>query len=288
MIKIKSETAEKQWKILKAIRDGLVLRNYFAYSISLGDLAEKAEIAKADVTSILLTLTGNEAIVISGIEIEDEKRYNKIYLMTWSKSVGLGNIIPGDMFKIYYNQLKNDDKVTILVGKKFETIFNNLSNSLNKNEFRFPYKLPAGTQWGSIFIKFLDPEKVHIEVVGKKHDTDFVGMGFENRKNSKPDNQWIFFSDLAKNNGEITWETSEAKLENKKTKQLLSDKLKSYFSIDYDPFENYRTKNAVKEKNSYKIKMVLFYAQEYLKSLSENDGLDKKDPRLEGMDEVFA
>lgn len=132
---------------------------------------------------------------------------------------------------------------------------NQPSNELQKLETedikKFPYKLPRGTVWENFIIKFLDNENVLISVVGKTHEADYREMCFEDKRNGKSNLQWIILFALAQNGGEISWKNPEASEKYKKGVERLANRLRDYFSIDYDPFHPY------KENNSYKIKITL-------------------------------
>lgn len=127
-----------------------------------------------------------------------------------------------------------------------------------KEQKSFPHKLPAGTTWENVIIKFLDDEYVLISIRGLEYSTDYKQMGFEDSrgKGSRPNFQWIFLKVLAKVNGELTIKDSQAKDRYKKQKELLSKSLQSYFKIDYDPFYPYRP-SSYKAESSYKIKITL-------------------------------
>jgi hypothetical protein len=122
---------------------------------------------------------------------------------------------------------------------------------------KFPFKIPAGTHWNNIIIKFLDDEHVEIHVKRLKHKTDFKEMGMIGKgKIPEPSEQWLFMKVLAKCQGEITIKDPEAKEKYKKQKQTLTETLRNYFSIDYDPFYPYHS-CPEKGGNSYKIKLLL-------------------------------
>jgi hypothetical protein len=120
-------------------------------------------------------------------------------------------------------------------------------------EAKFPDALPAGTQWGFIWLQFLDEENVMIHAGQFKRMASYADMGFADTRGNglKPNEQWKFLLLLARKGGEIKHTDPQAKSSYKKQKQLLSDKLKQYFRLDFDPFDSY-----VSEK-AYKIKMTL-------------------------------
>lgn len=122
---------------------------------------------------------------------------------------------------------------------------------------RFPYKIPAGTHWNQVIIKFLNNEKVEIYVKKLKHITDYKEMGFVGKGNiPSPSEQWTFLKVLAQCNGEITIKDETAKDTYKQQKHLLTESLQNYFSIDFDPFYPYKS-SPEKHGNSYRIKLTL-------------------------------
>lgn len=145
----------------------------------------------------------------------------------------------------------------------------------------FPYTLPKGIQWQNIIIKFLNDEDVETIVNRITYHTNFKEMGMVGKgKKPTPSVQWIFLKVLAMNNGEITIKDSDARPLYKKQKQLLSESLKQFFKIDYDPFYPYHS-STEKEGNSYKIKMTLIpppqqaYIVPLEKTISDKLGLDE-------------
>ena len=116
---------------------------------------------------------------------------------------------------------------------------------------KFPHKLAAGTRWEDFIIKFLDNNKVLVQVKGQSEELDYKAMGFDDKRSGKPDSQWAFFKILSAHGGEISWSDQNANDNFKKVKERLTTKLKSYFGIDYDPFYPYS------EGKSYKIKPTL-------------------------------
>lgn len=138
---------------------------------------------------------------------------------------------------------------------------------------KFPHKLPSGTMWENVIIKFIDDETVYIDVKKLSHTTTFADMGFAGPgKNPKPDVQWVFLKVLALQNGELSIKDKAANEKYRKQKELLTKGLREYFSIDYDPFHPYQV------NNSYKIKLTLIPPQnsgvgDTKKASSDNDDL---------------
>ncbi len=117
----------------------------------------------------------------------------------------------------------------------------------------YPPKLPPGTKWEDITIEFVDGYVVRITAPGFRGRTDYIRMGFENKKTLSPNVQWKFLQELAVSYGEMSWrDMTGMAIRNKKRKQLLSDTLKHYFQIDKDPFLPY------KQARKYKTRFHLF------------------------------
>jgi hypothetical protein len=154
---------------------------------------------------------------------------------------------------------------------------------------KFPHKLPAGTRWEEITIKFLDDENVFIQVKQFKHTANYKEMGFVGKGNNpNPSEAWTFLKVLAKVNGELTLKDPKARDKYKKQKELLAKSLQNYFSLDYDPFYPYRS-SSEKSGNSYKIKITLIPpptssekpdAEENKDDLGLKDYLDEQTPQV--------
>lgn len=127
------------------------------------------------------------------------------------------------------------------------------SNSNNKLKSKFPFTIPSGTTWENIYIQFRNDESVTIKVSGHTHNTSFADMGFLDNRSNKPNIQWTLLRLFAKKGGGLPVSSPEAEDKYKKQKQLLSNSLKEYFSIDYDPFKTYN------KNDGYVIKINLSY-----------------------------
>lgn len=119
---------------------------------------------------------------------------------------------------------------------------------------KFPFKLPRGTKWKNITIKFLDDDNVKITAKGKEHTENYKGMGFAGKKDASV--LWLFLKILAKYYGEIVSSDPDANDKFKKQKELLSEKLENYFGLDYtDPFYPFQIEG--KSEKSYRTKFQL-------------------------------
>lgn len=112
-----------------------------------------------------------------------------------------------------------------------------------------PLSLPKNTKWEDIQMRFVDPHNLFVEIF--KHNIkvtiDFNDMGMNNKLSKKPNCQWLTLQGLAKY-GEINWNTPIADYKVKKQKQLLAENLRTFFSIEEDPFLLYRKEKAYRLK----------------------------------------
>lgn len=210
----------------------------------------------------------------------ENKRYNKMI----NKSINELNKIEEEVKKnkqFMYDTLKSSKeeclKVDYLLKPKYYPFVDNLIKSFEKGEgFKIgipflsqlptpskkritPLKLPSDTKWEHITIQFLDYDKVRIKAPNYFNKiVNFREMGFENKKNNKPNKQWEFLYQLAQCRGDLTWTIASYRKrvdthplstpKARKWKQRLSDTLKDFFSIDGDPFYNYKSQKAYKTK----------------------------------------
>jgi len=155
---------------------------------------------------------------------------------------------------------------------------------------KFPHKLPAGTRWEDIIIKFLDDENIFIQVKQFKHSTSYNEIGLIGKGNNpNPSQQWTFLKVLAQVNGELTIKDLESRDKYKKQKESLTKALQDYFSIDYDPFYPYHS-SPEKQGNSYKIKITLIPPPDDKKQSvieEDEDGLGIKEFLNEQAPQIF-
>lgn len=176
--------------------------------------------------------------------------------------------------KVFLNQFSSDKKTDAKkddVAKPKETVIKHehthrFENSIQEKEIaisiddkrntsktknKFPYPIPAGTEWRQVSMKVLANEKIQIKIPAKEYTATYEEVGF-GKHDGKPSVLWAFFKILAMQNGEISIADETAKVQYKKQKQQVSDILKNYFSMESDPFHPY------KENNSYKTRFALF------------------------------
>lgn len=125
-----------------------------------------------------------------------------------------------EIIKIPELQMRNADEGTIVKGTK---------------RVHLPKFKP--TDWSNITIRFIDDRNVIIKVAKKEQVlSDYDSLGFANEKRDTPNRAWHFFLELAKNNGSTSILPVPIPDTIKQLKKQLSDRLKTIFKNDTDPF----------------------------------------------------
>lgn len=107
------------------------------------------------------------------------------------------------------------------------------------------------TDWSKITIRFIDEQSVVITVGKEQIPSDYAALGFADDKRDKPNTAWAFLRGLADRNGETRQLPTPIPDTIKQHKRQLSDRLKTIFKNDTDPFyeptdtRTYRIKIAV-------------------------------------------
>jgi hypothetical protein len=134
---------------------------------------------------------------------------------------------------------------------------------LVKNKKKISLPKFSSTPWDKVEIRFIGKDTVYIKADKKTVTADYEGLGFRNDKNGKPNTAWHFLFELAKNNGETSVIKSPIPDSIKQQKRALSDRLKTIFKNDTDPFYD------PTDTRVYKIKINLIPPEE------ENTETDK-------------
>lgn len=104
------------------------------------------------------------------------------------------------------------------------------------------------TLWSDVTIQFLDEQNVLITGGNKRVPANYEGLGFSDDKGKKPNTAWRFLLELAKRNGETIEIPSPIPDVIKQQKRTISDRLKTIFQNDTDPFYNFTQTNTYKTK----------------------------------------
>lgn len=136
------------------------------------------------------------------------------------------------------------------------TVKNTEENTLIKGKKRLHLPRFQPTDWSEITIRFSDERNVLIKA-GKKDQaiSDFEALGFSDEKRDKPNLAWKFFYELARNNGETGQLQTPIPDNIKQQKRQLSDRLRTIFKNDTDPFYD------PTDSRVYKIKIKLIPPQ---------------------------
>ena len=228
--------------VIGSISTGPFASPYTVYSpqpISVEKVAEKLPEAKKE-----LPVKITQAIELMEHVFDSETKNNdKVITTTVSELKRAVKSIQGSM-NMVVQQITQ--KIEITAMPKLEVVsFEKVG--VNKN--RFPFKIPSGTTWQNIIIQFTSEDFVNIQVAGHSHPTGYADMGFVDGRTNKPNLQWTLLRVIAKNGGCLPSSSGDARDNYKKHKQILSEKLKEYFQIEFDPFEAY--------KGGYQTKIVL-------------------------------
>lgn len=98
---------------------------------------------------------------------------------------------------------------------------------------RFP--TPAGATWGDVTIRFLDGHTVHVNVAGTVEECDCMRLGMASRRNRQPTKQWNLLTRFAASGGVISWKKGNADRSLQKQKELLVQRLQTFFRIEGEP-----------------------------------------------------
>ncbi len=163
--------------------------------------------------------------------------------------------------KIFLEPMPTKIEITAMPELQFRNVED---NSLTKGKKRIHLPKFKPTDWSKISIRFLDEQNVLINTDKKEQVvSDYEALGFADEKRNKPNLAWMFFYGLAQNNGETEPLPTPIPDNIKQQKRQLSDRLKTIFKNDTDPFYD------PTETRIYKIKINLIPPQ------SENEEKDK-------------
>jgi hypothetical protein len=106
--------------------------------------------------------------------------------------------------------------------------------------------------WKEVSITFIDDWTVQIRARDATKRYNYTQMGFVNKRSGLPDTRWGYLQVFAQNSGEISWETEEMDLKDRKAlPHAVTDirkRLRELIGIEDDPFYDYKTAKAYKTK----------------------------------------
>jgi len=128
-------------------------------------------------------------------------------------------------------------------------------NTITKGKKKISLPIFPETDWSKVDIRFFDEQNVFITAGKKNVPADYASLGFEDETKKQPDIAWKFLVQLAKNGGESNEIESPIPDKIKQYKKKISDKLKTIFKNDTDPFYDFT------KSNTYKIKIKLSFQE---------------------------
>jgi len=164
-----------------------------------------------------------------------------------------------------------------------------IQSTKKKNQIQVP-KLPPGTRWENITIRFLNDYDIRVDVKKIKFLIDYEKMGFADERIKKTEekvktkNCWGFLQLLSTKNGEFDLNTliGEEKNQRIKQKQILTKILKEFFpTINDDPFYEYD-----ETKGIYKIKIKLIPDKTFREDFRDKDIKEETKNKL-GIEEGY-
>lgn len=143
------------------------------------------------------------------------------------------------------------------------------------------------TEWTKVSITFLDETNILLSDGKSTKPSSFIGMGCEDGRNGRSDENWAFLLKLAKGNGQTPPLSKKERQSEKKQKQKITDILRKIFNNDSDPFETeaggvYKAKFNIKyntdekEKPNNKYSDLENFHSEMTESTQENITYDAK------------
>jgi len=132
-------------------------------------------------------------------------------------------------------------------GTKSKKVFNNAGFNPSHPDF------PSDLRWQEVFIKFINSQEVIVTIRHSNLQSNYEMMGFQDMRRKLPNKQWNLLELLSKRHGELSWSNNaDMKLRDRnsvaKQKQLLAKKLKLFFKVNEDPFNNYKSEHAYRTK----------------------------------------
>jgi len=120
------------------------------------------------------------------------------------------------------------------------------------------FKVPHGINWHDVSIRFTSDMVVQIRAGDASEGRDFIGMGFENRRNHEPDLGWTALIELGNHQGIISYKDDDIDLRIKRNLKyyvhLVRIRLTKLFNIHEDPFKPYNVKT-----KSWETKFIIRY-----------------------------
>jgi len=150
------------------------------------------------------------------------------------------------------------------------------NNTVVKNKKRITLPRFPRTEWSKVSITMLDDTNMLLSDDRETKPSSFEGIGCDDGRNGKPDENWAFLLGLAKDNGQTSPISKKERESKKKQKQKITDILRKIFQNETDPFETetggiYKAKFNIQHNTETKAKMDSKYSdlEEVFSELTE-------------------
>jgi hypothetical protein len=100
------------------------------------------------------------------------------------------------------------------------------------------FPTPQGAAWEDVRIRFLSDHRIAVDVLGVSVVFNFAEAGFEDRRTSNPNTNWILLGQIARRNGQL--ERPRGRREDVRKVEKGVQGLRDLFRIPEDPFLPYR------------------------------------------------
>lgn len=97
------------------------------------------------------------------------------------------------------------------------------------------FPTPTGCRWADLSVRFIDGETVAVAVGGVAGNFNFTQMGMVDGRSGRPTKQWELLRTFARGRGRLTWQSSGARRQNQKRREMLAKDLKAFFRLPGEP-----------------------------------------------------
>lgn len=158
-----------------------------------------------------VTLRDEDNLILSSVEVV-RLAVNEIIAVDWHCRFMLTPELPRQIQKLF------DDAVKL-------------------SEIGTGMPMPVGITWPDIRLRFLDAHTLSCRINQATLTLTFHDLKMVNRKNGKPDKNWLYLMQFAVSSGRlrVEWQNTSRALREQQRKRRLSRVLQAFFHIDDDP-----------------------------------------------------
>jgi hypothetical protein len=201
----------------------------------MGEIDVKAGryVPPPDLDTMLAMRSGEEGQYVKELyEIEEKLRGN------WSRRSESALELNRKREELFQILLKDYPETASELGlDRLRTGGDKAQGSLAQDSDETPALEISAASWQEIEIAFLSDERVEISSGGNRKTYNYSELGFEDRRNEKPNRAWIMLRELASSGGSIHARSEIGKKRAMVQKRIeeIREKLRGYFKIESDP-----------------------------------------------------